>query len=241
MQKVKNPVIRNFLDEIQSSSYESLAPVIVRLSHLLLDEKSLRFFTQSQNKISIQDIMQTGKLCLIDLSCGIIGRQRSAILAGVFDSLITNNILARASEDYLGRRACTLLKDEFYSNPGDLDMQLSQLSKYNLSVIFAHQYLDQVEDQAREVMPTAATQVMFKLRYKDAEIMSRDFNIPPEEFSSLNKFEAIIKCDEVIKIRTALPKFLNPDFSTQIKKRCIEKYYARHEAQIEKKLEIDEV
>ena len=227
--RIKHPIVRDFIDELEVTSQEILMPVITRLSHLLLDEKSLRLLTLKENKISISDIMENGKLCLINLSIGTIGRQRSSILSGLVESLIVNNALSRAKIPYEDRKPCTLIKDEFYLGPGDLDMQLSSLAKYNLSTVFAHQYLDQVEGVTREVMATAGTRIAFKLRRKDAESFGRDFGIDPEEFTSLKKFEAIVKVeDEVVKINTPKPSFQDEDLSKEILQNCYEKYYQSH-------------
>jgi len=228
--QISHPIVRDFLDELDFISQELLMPVITRLSHLLLDEKSLRLFTLETNRISITDIMEKGKLCLVNLSCGIIGRQRSSILSGVIDSLVSNNALARANIPYDKRKPCTIIKDEHYLGPGDLDMQLSSLAKYNLSIIFANQYINQVEDRTRDVMATAGSRIMFKLRRQDAEVIGRDFNIVPEEFTSLKKFQAIVKIeDEVVKLNTPKPVFPQEDYSKEIMQNCFEKYYLRHE------------
>ena len=132
--RIKHPIVQDFLDELDFIPYEAMTPVTNRLSHLLLDRKSLRLLTLKQNKISIADIMENGKLCLINLSCGIIGRQRSSILSGLMDSLINNNALARSNIPYEERKPCTVIKDEFYLGPGDLDNQLVGLAKYGISV-----------------------------------------------------------------------------------------------------------
>ena len=227
--RIDHPIVRDFLEEINSTSYESLLPVITRFSHLLLDEKSLRLFTLEENKISIGDIMENGKLCLINLSCGIIGKQRSSIISGLIDSLISNNALARASIPYNKRKPCTLIKDEFYLGPGDLDSQFSCLAKFGLSLIVAHQYLEQVEGKTRGVLGTAGTRICFKLRRQDAEIFYKDFGIYPEEFTSLRKFQAIVKIeDEVVKINTPKPVFNTDDCSEEIFKSCLSRYYLKN-------------
>jgi hypothetical protein len=229
-EKIQHPIVRDFIEELEYTSTELLMPVITRLSHLLLDEKSLRLFTLKTNKISISDIMNNGKLCLVNLSVGIIGKQRSSILSGLMDSLITNNALSRASIPYEERKPCTIIKDEFYLGPGDLDAQLTGLAKYNLSVIFAHQYLDQVEGKTKDVMATAGTRIMFKLRRQDAVTMGKDFGIDPEEFTNLKKFQAIVKIeDEVVKIHTPRPVFSQEDYSKEILENCFKKYYVWHQ------------
>ena len=228
--QISHPIVIDFLEELELTPYESLMPVVTRLSHLLLDEKSLKLFTLTENKISISDIMKKGKLCLVNLSIGSIGKQRSSIMAGLMDSLINNTTLARANSPYEKRKPCTIIKDEFYLGPGDLDAQLTGLAKYGISVVFAHQYLSQVDGYTREVMATAGTRIVFKVRRVDAEIMGQDFGIDPEEFTALKKFQAIVKIeDEVVKINTPKPVFNQVDYSQEIMGNCLEKYYLWHE------------
>ena len=232
--RISHPIIKDFLDELDSTRFESIAPVITRLSHLLLDEKSLRLFTLDENKISISDIMENEnypKLCLINLSIGTIGKQRSSILSGLMDSLINNNVLARANIPYHKRKICTVIKDEFYLGPGDLDSQLTGLAKYGLSVIFAHQYINQVDGNTRDVMATAGSRIIFKIRREDADRMGKEFEIDPSEFTDLRKFQAIMKIeDEIIKIDTPVPCFLENDFSEEIMKHSLREYYLKHES-----------
>jgi hypothetical protein len=75
-------------------------------------------------------------------------------------------------------------------------------------------------------MATAGTRIIFKTRRQDAEILGRDFEIPPEEFTSLRKFQAILKVeDEVVKINTPKPSFRKKNYSKEIMTNCLEKYY----------------
>ena len=205
---------------------------MTRLSHLLLDEKSLRLFTLDEGRISVGSILNDEswpKLCIVNLAAGIIGAQRSGILDGVIGTIVGNNALARANMKYDERKQFTFINDEFYLGPTDLDMQLVTLAKYGGSVVFAHQYLKQVEGFTREVMGTAGTRICFKLRREDAEIAARDFGIDPDELTSLRQFEAFMKTgDEVVKVNTPPPVFDGPDYSKEIMQNCLEKYYLKH-------------
>ncbi len=227
--RIKHPVVRDFLDEINYSSYETIAPALSRLSHLLLDEKSLRLFTLDKSKISIREIMETEKLLLVNLSSGIIGKQRSSILSGLIESFISNAALARAALTYHKRKPVTIIKDEFWLSPMDLDSQLTELPKYGVSMIFAHQYLSQVEGKTRDVMGTASSKILFRIRPEDAEFFSEDLRIKTEELTALKPFEAFIKSkDEVLKISTPKPIFPEDDFSELIMKNNIESYYSKN-------------
>lgn len=234
--KIKHPIIKDFLEELAYTTPESIMPVLQRLSHLLLPDKSLRLFTIEENKIDFKYMMENGMLCLINLSVGILGKQRSGVLSGLMDSLLNNNSLARVNIPYDQRKPCTLIKDEFYLGPGDLDSQLTGLAKYGLSVIFAHQYLDQVEGNTREVMATAGSRLVFKTRRKDAEVLSKDFGIEPEDITSLRKFQAFFHSEgETIKINTPKPKFPKEDYTKEIMQNCINRYYLEHRESIHAK------
>ncbi len=244
--KIKHPIIKDFLEELAYTSPESIMPVLQRLSHLLLPDKSLRLFTIKENKINFKYMMENGMLCLINLSVGILGKQRSGVLSGLMDSLLNNNSLARVNIPYEQRKPCTLIKDEFYLGPGDLDSQLTGLAKYGLSVIFAHQYLDQVEGNTREVMATAGSRLVFKTRRKDAETLAKDFGIDPEDITSLRKFQAFFHSDgETIKVDTKRPNFPKDDHSEEILQNCLDKYYLKHDKNNiipkNKKLEFDKL
>ena len=206
----------------------------------------MKLFTQETNKISISDIMENGKLCLVNLSIGTIGKQRSSILSGLMDSLINNNILARANVPYNKRKPCTLVRDEFYLGNTDLDAQLTGLAKYGLSVIFANQYLNQVEGNTREVLGTDGSRLIFRTRMKDAEILAKEFGIEPEDITSLRKFQAFFHSEgETVKINTPKPEFPKDDYSKEIMQNCLDKYYLKHEvevpAQKKEKLLFDEL
>ncbi len=244
--RIQHPIIKDFLEELAFTSPELIMPVLQRLSHLLLPEKSMKLLTQETNKISISDIMENGKLCLVNLSVGTIGKQRSSTLSGIMDSLINNNILTRASIPYDKRKPCTLIKDEHHLCTGDLDSQLTGLAKYGLSVVFANQYLDQVEGNTHDVMATAGSRLVFKSRRKDAEVLAKDFGIDPDDITSLGKFHAFFHSEgETVKINTPRPEFPKEDYSDEIMQNCIDKYYLKHDEKsivpVKKKLEFDQL
>ena len=245
--RINHPIVKDFLEEISHTPYESMIPVISRLSHLLLDEGSLRLFTLDENKISIKDIMDNGKLCLISLSVGKIGRQRGSILCSVIDCLIYNNALSRTQLKYQDRKPCTEIVDECQLFPLDFSTKIATVAKLNLSIIAANQFYEQLEPETREAMNSCGSRIAFKVNRNDSEKISRDFNnLNPEELTSLRQFEAFLKIDdEVVKIRTPKLLFNEEDHSQYIIQNCLDKYYIKHEDKkvISKKenLEFDEL
>jgi hypothetical protein len=227
---IDHPVIKSFIEEMAYVSNESVMPVLQRLSLMLLPDTSLRLFTLKENKISIKDIMDNGQLCLINYSVGIIGKQRASILSGLFDSLINNNILARANIPYHKRCPVTYIKDEFYLGSGDIDFQITNLAKYGLNVIAIHQYLEQIDGKTREVLGTVGTKLVFKTRRKDAEILAKELNIEPEDITSLKKFQCYLYTEgEAVKVNGQRPVFPEEDYSEDIIGNCLDKYYLKHD------------
>ena len=225
--KITHPIIYNFLNDFSKSSYESVAPVVTRLSHLLLDERSLKFFSIKDHKISIQEILnQPPKLCLINLSIGELGLHRSAILSGVIEGMIINNMLARSIVPYHLRNEVLLVKDEFYLSSVDISLIIAGLAKYGLNLIVANQHFSQVEPHVRDALTTAGTRIMFKVQQRDADVLAKDFGISSSEFVNLPQFHAVVKCDdEVVKIHTPLPKNPENDLSEQLMRYCLDRYY----------------
>jgi hypothetical protein len=225
----KYPIIVEFIDELEVTPYEALISVVARLSQLLVDQRSLRFLTTEENKISLNDIMSQGKLCIINLAIGKIGKTRASILAGLFDCLINNNIMARASIPYEKRTPVTLIKDEFYlGGHVNLDQQLTGMAKFKLSVIYAHQYLDQVDGFTRQALGTAGTIICFRLKQEDAERICRLLQISCNELTSLLQHTAYVKVeDKVIKFFTIRPNSQKKDCSEQIIQINLNTYYIR--------------
>ncbi len=229
----KYPIIVEFLEELEITPYDALISVVTRLSQLLVDQRSLRFLTTEENKISLNDIMSQGKLCIINLAIGKIGKTRASILAGLFDCLINNNIMARASIPYEKRTPVTLIKDEFYlGGHVDLDQQITGLAKFNFSVVCANQYLDQVDGLTRQALGTVNTTICFRLKQEDAERMCRLFQISCIELTSLLKHTAYVKVeDKVIKIFTIRPIFQKADYSKLIIQINLDTYYNSYDDQ----------
>ncbi|MEW6381017.1 MAG: hypothetical protein AB1611_15610 [bacterium] len=230
--RIKNPIVADFLDEISALTDENRASVSARLSHLLIDDKSLQFFSMEgkENKISIKDILESGKLGLINLSASILGRQRSSLLGSLLNSLILQNIFSRASLPFSQRKPCLLVKDEAYLIPSDMDMEISQTAKFGLGIIYSNQYLGQFFGQSRDVISTTASKILWRLRQEDADFYAKQFKIPSAEFTSLQRFQALAYAeDRLVKVNTPRPMANPDDCSEEIKRNCIEKYYLCHD------------
>lgn len=226
--KVNHPIVINFLNDfVKSNTAESTAPVITRLSHLLLDSRSFAFFSTKDHKISIQDILnKPPKLCLVNLSIGELGQHRSSILSGILEGMIINNMLSRSTVPYEKRNEVLLIKDEFQNSPIDPSPIISGAAKYGLNLVLANQHFSQVEHHVRDALSTCGTRLMMKQQQRDADVLDSDFAIPASEFVNISQFHGFLKCDdETVKIETARLSAPKNDLSEKLMKHCIDRDY----------------
>jgi hypothetical protein len=228
--QIVHPIIKSFLEEMDVVSYEARIPVLTRLGHILISEQSLRFFTNQINKLCFSDIINgRPRLVIFNLSFGAIGRQRGSILCAVLNCLINSAVMSREKIPYHKRKPLTVIYDEAHLFSIDFPTQLVSWPKYNAQTVHIGQFLTQNCEQTRDALDTCGVKVFFKMRRQDAEVISKEIGIDPNELVSLNRFEAFLSVDsEILKIKTAMPNFNGEDYSQEIIERSLNEYYLKH-------------
>ncbi len=183
---VKDPVVKAFWiheyeewrDQFRN---EAIAPIQNKVGQFLSTALVRNIVGQSKSTIDIFDLMNSGKIFLVNLSKGRIGEDNSALLGGM---LITKMQLAamervRIPEDE--RVDFFLYVDEFQNFATDSFANiLSEARKYRLNLILAHQYIGQlvtdVSTKVRDaVFGNVGTMVMFRVGAGDAEFLEKEF------------------------------------------------------------------
>ena len=121
--------------------------------------------------------MDEGKILLVNLAKGKIGEDVAALLAAMLVSRIGLAALSRTDVPEEGRRDFFVYLDEFQNfTTLSLANMLSELRKYRVGLILAHQYLSQLDLQVRDaILGNAGTIVAFRLGLADAEILENEF------------------------------------------------------------------
>jgi hypothetical protein len=73
---------------------------------------------------------------------------------------------------------------------------LVQARSFGLSMILAHQHLDQLPDSVRSaVLANARSKVVFQTAYDDARVFAREFGrtVTDEDFMNLGRFEVLVR------------------------------------------------
>lgn len=210
--KLKDPVVRAFWEKemAKTSDFhksEMLGYLVSKVGRFVENSMMRNIVGQSKSAFNFREIMDTGKILLVNLAKGKIGEINAKLLGLIIVSKIQMAALSRADIRESERKDFYLYVDEFQNFITDaFSSILSEARKYRLGLIVAHQYLGQLEQQAGAqgaaskdlrdaVFGNAGSMVAFRIGVEDAEIMAKEFAPTFGQFDLVNvdRFNAFIK------------------------------------------------
>lgn len=135
---------------------------------------------QPHSSFDPRKVMDERKILIVNLSKGQMGEGNANLLGGM---IITKIYLAAMSRADLPEAELKKLPnfymyvDEFqsFANESFADI-LSEARKYKLSLIMAHQYIEQMDEKVRAaVFGNVGTQIMFRVGATDAEVLEKEY------------------------------------------------------------------
>jgi hypothetical protein len=175
--RIFNQQVRAYFEyEFPSSPgaiHQWVTPVLNKIGGLIFDP-DIRPMLVKNSKIDFRALMDRGMILLVNLPKGIIGESPSALLGAFIVARMQKAALSRANQQY--RQPFYLYLDEFQNYTTDnIQDILSESRKYALSLILAHQYLDQLSSDLRSaVLNTAGTLASFRVGYKEASRLAKE-------------------------------------------------------------------
>jgi hypothetical protein len=156
---------------------EAIAPIQNKVGAFLANRILRTILTQPRDNLRMREIMDKGKILLVNLAKGTIGEDVTALLGALIVSRIGLAGLSRVNVPEQERRDFYVYLDEFQTfTTLSLANMLSELRKYHLNMILAHQFLSQADPQVRSaILGNAGTIITFRLGAEDAELMEREF------------------------------------------------------------------
>jgi energy-coupling factor transporter ATP-binding protein EcfA2 len=156
---------------------EAIAPIQNKVGAFLSDPRLHRILVQPRSSFNLRNVMDEGKILLVNLSKGKIGEDTAALLGALLVTSIGLAALSRAEVPEQERRDFYLYLDEFQSfTTLSLAKMLSELRKYRMGMVLAHQYLSQLDEQIRDaVLGNVGTLIAFRVGMSDAEILAKEF------------------------------------------------------------------
>ncbi|MEQ1857487.1 MAG: type IV secretion system DNA-binding domain-containing protein [Longimicrobiales bacterium] len=181
--QIDNPVVRDFwFNEFDkySPGFRSVvvAPLQNKVGALLTDPVLRRILTEPGRSLNLRRIMDEGRILLVNLDKGRIGEGPAALLGSFLVSHIALAGIARSEQPEAARRDFLVYLDEFQTfTTLSVANMLSELRKYRVGMILAHQHLSQLEPEVRDaVFGNAGTLVCFRVGAADAAYIAREFD-----------------------------------------------------------------
>lgn len=125
------------------------------------------------NAVDFGEAMDTGKIILLDLSKAELGESASRLLGFLYLDRVWRAALQRSRRD----APFTVMVDEAHTLiAGALTDMLAEGRKFGLSVVLAHQYLAQLDDDLRPAVDgNVATTIAFRSAVADVAELHRRF------------------------------------------------------------------
>jgi type IV secretory pathway TraG/TraD family ATPase VirD4 len=173
------------------------APLQNKVAAFLTDPLLARILRGKESSFDLREIMDTGKILLVNLAKGKIGEGPAALLGSLLVSSLSLAAFGRSDVQQEERRDFFLYLDEFHIfSTLSLATMLSELRKYHVGLVLAHQYFSQLETEIRDaVLGNAGTLISFRVGSLDAPLLAREFSpvFEADDLLSLPNFNVYLK------------------------------------------------
>lgn len=157
---------------------EAIAPVLNKVGAFTANPIIRNIIGQPQSTFNIRQIMDEGKILVVNLSKGLIGEDNAGILGSFLVTKIQLAAMSRSDiPDIKDRRPFFLYVDEFQNFATDsFATILSEARKYGLNLTVANQYISQMTDTVRgAVFGNVGTMISFRVSAEDAQVLAQQF------------------------------------------------------------------
>jgi hypothetical protein len=180
---VRNDQVRRFwLREYQTYPVrfraEAIAPIQNKVGEFLVNPILRGIVGQPKSVIDLRRVMDEGRILLVNLAKGKIGEDTSSLLGAMLVTKIGLAALSRVEQAEADRRDFYPYVDEFPSfTTTSFAGMLSEMRKYHVGLVLAHQYLDQLEDTVRgAILGNVGTTIAFRVGLADALLLEKEFH-----------------------------------------------------------------
>jgi hypothetical protein len=199
---VKDSQVRRFWTKqiAQTAEFhksEMLNYFVSKFGRFMTNEMMRNIIGQVHSAFNFREVMDSGKILLVNLSRGKIGDVNSDLLGMILVSKLQMAAMGRADIPEQQRKDFYLYVDEFQNFATEsFATILSQARKYHLNLITANQYMAQLEEQVRDaVFGNIGTLVCFRVGAQDADFLAKEFQpvFTESDLVNIDRFNTYIK------------------------------------------------
>lgn len=160
------------------AALENIAPYInSKLVTFISNDMMRPIIAQQKSTLNFRQIMEEGKILMVNLSKGKIGEINSHLLGMVIVGKLLMAALSRTDLPEEQRKDFYLYIDEFQNFTTDSISQiLSEARKYRLCLTIAHQFIGQLSEEiSKAVFGNVGSMCSFRVGAEDAEFLQKQF------------------------------------------------------------------
>ncbi|MDD5569234.1 MAG: type IV secretion system DNA-binding domain-containing protein [Candidatus Pacebacteria bacterium] len=181
--RLQDPVVKAFWTKefaryTQRYEIEATAAIQNKIGQFISTPIIRNIIGQAKSTIDMRKIMDEKKIFIMNLSKGRIGEDSSRLLGALLITKLQLAAMSRVDISEKERADFILYIDEFQNfSTESFATILSEARKYRLSLILAHQYIAQMDEQVRDaVFGNVGTMIVFRVGADDAEFLEREFS-----------------------------------------------------------------
>ncbi len=207
VEKCQDEVMRNYwtneFDKMGDNlRNEAISPILNKVGQFTSSRIIRQIVGNPHSTVDLEEIMNQGKILLLNLPQGKIGEDNAALLGAMFITKIQLAAMNRAHVAEEERKDFFLYVDEFQNFATSSFIKiLAEARKYRLDLTMANQYIGQLksaeikDDLSRAIFGNVGTIVSFIVGAEDAKILAQEFGqtYTEDQLVSLGKYQIVIK------------------------------------------------
>ncbi|MEX1013753.1 MAG: DUF87 domain-containing protein [Candidatus Paceibacterota bacterium] len=203
LSRITNPTVIDFWEKEAEkaggdAALSNITPYITsKFNNFIANDYMRSIIGQTYSSFNFREIMDEGKILLIDLSKGKIGETNSNLLGMIMVGKMLMAALSREDVDQDQRRDFNLYIDEFQNFTTDsIATILSEARKYKLNLVIAHQFIAQLKDNIRDaVFGNVGSKIAFRVGTPDAESLIKEFEpkLAVEDLVNIDNYNAYVR------------------------------------------------
>ena len=202
VREINDPVLKDFWEKEYAKmpdrlKAEAISPIQNKVGQFVTSKMIRNIIGRTKSSIDLEQIMNEGKILILNLSQGKLGEDNTALLGAM---LITQIQLAAMNRSFIkeaDRKDFFLYVDEFQNFATQSFIKiLSEARKYRLSLTLANQYIEQLDEEVtRAIFGNVGTLMSFVVGARDAYVLTREYAeiYTENDLVSLGKYEAVLK------------------------------------------------
>ena len=175
-------VKRYWIDQVaktdKKTKAESLTYFISKFDKFTTNLAIRNIIGQSKSSFDFRDVMDNGKILIVNLSKGKIGEENMSFLGLLLVQKLLAAALSRENVDEKSRKDFFFYADEFQNFTTDeFASILSEARKYRLNLTLAHQYIGQLPENIKgAVFGNVGTLMVYRCSAEDANFLETQFD-----------------------------------------------------------------